>query len=223
MNIKLSFLLMAILAFGLASCKKTGDVSPAAVQNTNLNVTNASTDTLNYYLNGTRVNNASYIYPLGSSGYLGVAVGQQNYQFKSPRSPVVLMSLALTLDTGKTYSLYVAGRSADLTFSTIDTLVADTGNLATIRFVNASPDAGKLDVMVGDTVNFKSRAFKTSTVFLPVIAGDKHIRIYQSGSVTPKIDETRTLIAGKVYTLFTKGSLKGTGTATLGTGIVVNK
>jgi hypothetical protein len=223
MNIKLSFLLMAILAFGLASCKKTGDASPAAVQNTNLNVTNASTDTLNYYLNGTRVNNASYIYPLGSSGYLGVAVGQQNYQFKSLRSPVVLMSLALALDSGKTYSLYVAGRSADLTFSTIDTLVADTGNLATIRFVNASPDAGNLDVMVGDTVNFKSRAFKTSTVFLPVIPGDKRIRIYQSGSSTPKIDETRTLIAGRVYTLFTKGSLKGTGTAALSTGIVVNK
>ena len=223
MNIKLSFLLMAILAFGLASCKKTDDAPPAAVQTTGLNVTNASTDTLNYYLNGTRVNNASSIYPLGSSGYLGVAVGQQNYQFKSLRSPVVLMSLALALDSGKTYSLYVAGRSADLTFSTIDTLIADTGNLATIRFVNASPDAGNLDVMVGDTVNFKSRAFKTSTVFLPVIAGDKHIRIYQSGSGTPKIDETRTLIAGRVYTLFTKGSLKGTGTAALGTGIVVNK
>jgi len=52
------------------------------VQTTGLNVTNASTDTLNYYLNGTRVNNASSIYPLGSSGYIGVAVGQQNYQFK---------------------------------------------------------------------------------------------------------------------------------------------
>jgi len=75
-------------------------------------------------------------------------------QFKSFGSPVVLMSLALTLDTGKTYSLFVAGRSPNLTFSTIDTLVADTGNLATIRFVNASPDAGTLDVMVGDTVNF---------------------------------------------------------------------
>jgi Domain of unknown function (DUF4397) len=222
MNIKLLFLLITILAFGLASCKKTDD-PPAAVQTTNLNVINASTDTLNYYLNGTRVNNASSIYPLGSSGYIGVAIGQQNYQFKSPRSPVVLMSLTLALDTGKTYSLYVAGRSADLTFSTIDTLEADTGNFATIRFVNASSDAGKLDVMVGDTVKFKSRAFKTSTVFLPVIAGNKHIRIYQSGSVSPKIDETRTLIAGKVYTLFTKGSLKGTGTAALGTGLVVNK
>jgi hypothetical protein len=222
MNIKLPFLLITILAFGLASCKKTDD-PPTAVQTTNLNVINASTDTLNYYLNGTRINNASSIYPLGSSGYIGVAIGQQNYEFKSLRSPVVFMSLALALDTGKTYSLYVAGRSASLTFSTIDTLVADTGNVAAIRFVNASPDAGKLDVMVGDTVNFKVRAFKTSTVFLPVNAGNKRIRIYQSGSASPKIDETRTLIAGKVYTLFTKGSLKGTGTAALGTGIVVNR
>jgi hypothetical protein len=222
MNIKLPFLFITILAFGLASCKKKDD-APPAVKTTNLNVINASADTLNYYLNGTRVNTASSVYPLGSSGYIGVAVGQQNYEFKRPRSPVVLMSLPISLDLGKTYSLYVAGRSADQTFSTIDTLAVDTGNLARIRFVNASPDAGTLDVMVGDTVNFKARAFKTSTVFLPVIAGNKHIRIYQSGTHALKIDETLLLIAGRAYTLFTKGRLSGTGTAALGTGLVVNR
>jgi len=77
--------------------------------------------------------------------------------------------------------------------------------------------------MVGDTVNFKVRAFKTSTVFLPVIAGNKRVRIYQSGAVSPKIDETLTLTAGRVYTLFTKGSLNGAGNAALGTGLVINK
>ena len=221
MNIKL-LLLLTVLAFGLASCKKTDDAS-ATVQTTGLNVVNASSDTLNYYLNGTRINNASSIYPLGSSGYLQVAIGEQNYAFKRPRSSEVLMSLPLALDSGKTYSLYVAGRSPDLTFSTIDTLAVDTGRRAMIRFVNASPDAGTLDVMVGDTVNFKVRAFKTATVFLPVNAGEKHIRVYQSGSATAKIDETRTLIGGRVYTLFTKGKLNGAGSAALGTGLIVNR
>ena len=221
MNIKLPLLLIAVLAFGWVSCKKTDD-PPAAMPTTPLNVVNASSDTLNYYLNGTRINNESSIYPLGSSGYVGVAAGEQNYSFKKLRSPEVLMSFPLALDTGKTYSLYIAGRSADLTFSTIDTVKADQASHAMIRFVNASPDAGTLDVMVGDTVNFKVRAFKTTTVFLPVNAGEKHIRIYQTGSATAKIDETRTLLAGRLYTLFTKGTLNGAGTAALGTGLVVN-
>ncbi|MBD1394849.1 DUF4397 domain-containing protein [Mucilaginibacter glaciei] len=222
MNMKLPVLVVVLLAVALASCKKTDD-APTVVQTTNLNVVNAFTDTLNYYVNGTRVNVSSSLYPLGSSGYIGVAVGQQNYDFKRPLSPVVLFNRSLALDSGKTYTLYVAGRSTDLTFTTLDTLQADTANRARIRFVNAAPDAGNLDVMVGDTVKFKVRAFKTATVFLPVNAGLKRIRVYQSGSTIAKIDETRTLIAGRVYTLFTKGKLNGAGDAVLGTGLVVNR
>ena len=219
MNSKLLILVVAALVYGLVSCKKTDDVPPF-VKTTNLNVINATADTLNFYLNGTRINNSSSLYPLGSSGYLDVAYGEQNYEFKRPRSPVVLFNLPLALDTLKNYSLYIAGSAAEQTFSTIDTLAADTNGRAKIRFVNASPDAGNLDVMVGDTVKFKTRAFKTSTVFLPVNAGIKRIRISRSGIV--KIDETRELLAGRIYTLFTKGSLSGTGNAVFATGLVIN-
>lgn len=222
MNIKLPGLFILVLAIGFASCSKKDD-APPAVQTTNLNVINAFTDTLNYYVNGTRINVSSSVYPLGSSGYIGVAVGQQNYEFKRPLSPVVLFNQSLALDSGQAYSLYVAGRSADLAFTTKDTLVTDTGIRARIRFVNAVPDAGNLDVTVGDTVKFRVRAFKSATVFLPVNAGLKRIRVYQSGATVAKIDETRTLIAGRVYTLFTRGRLNGAGSAVLSTGLVVNR
>lgn len=222
MNMKLPILLFVLLAFAYTSCKKTDD-APANRQTTNLNVINATTDTLNFYGNGSRINTLSSLYPLGSTGYIGVATGNQDYQFKSPRSPVVLLSLPLKLDSGKVYSLYVAGRAASQTFSTIDTLLADTLGRAKIRFVNASPDAGNLDVMIGDTVKFTSRAFKTSTVFLPVNAGAKRVRIFQSGSAVAKIDEMRTLTGGRVYSLFIRGGVTGTGGAALGTGLVVNR
>ncbi|WP_374950288.1 DUF4397 domain-containing protein [Mucilaginibacter sp.] len=211
------------LAFGLASCKKGDDV-PATTQTTNLNVINAGTDTLNYYVNGTRINISSSLYPLGSSGYIGVSVGKQSYDFKKPRSPVVLLNLNLVLDSGKAYSLYVAGRSPDLAFSSIDTLKTDTASRAMIRVVNASPDAGNLDISIAkDTIRFNKRAFKTTTIFLPVKAGPKSVRVFETGSAIAKIDETRTLVAGRIYTLFIKGSLNGVGGNALGTGLVVNR
>ncbi|TFF34944.1 DUF4397 domain-containing protein [Mucilaginibacter psychrotolerans] len=223
MNFKtIVFVLFSALA--IAACNKGDDSVPtSSTLTTTLNVVNTTTDTLNYYLNGSRVNTTSSLYPFGYTGYLAVKYDDQDYQFKRLGSADVLFNLSLTLDTNKVYSLFVAGRAAEQTFTTLDTLTADTSGRARIRFVNASPDAGNLDVLIGDTVNFKVRAYKSASVFLPVGAGIKHVRVFQSGSATAISDTTRTLVAGRVYTLFAKGKLAGIGGAKFGTGLMVNK
>ncbi|MBK0378389.1 DUF4397 domain-containing protein [Mucilaginibacter segetis] len=214
MNSKLSVLVVLILAIAFTSCKKNDDI-PTTTLTTNLNVINATNNVLNYYINGTRINTSSSLYPLGASGYIGVPIGEQNYAFKINGTPNVLFELPLALDTNKIYSLY-AGNTADDSFSTIDTLIADTNKLAKVRFVNASPDAGNLDVLVGDTVNFKSRAFKSSSVFLPVGSGLKNIRVYKTGTTVPQIDTTLTLLSGRIYTLFTKVAINGNRSVDIG-------
>jgi hypothetical protein len=223
MNIKLSLILVFAIATGISSCKKNDDI-PADQDNrtANLNVINASADTLNYYINGTRINNNSSLYPLGSSGYIGVPVGEKTYQFKKAGNPNVLFTLPLKLDSGLVYSVFVAGQTDTEAFTAIDTLTT-VADKAVVRFVNASPDAGNLDAAVGDTVKFNTRAFKTTTVFLPVGPGLKRIRIYQAGSSTALIDETRIMQAGRIYTLFTKGRSGGSGTAKFATGLITNR
>jgi hypothetical protein len=223
MNIKLPVIIVLILALGLAACKKNDDI-PSEDEGlvTNLNVVNADSDTLNFYINGTRINNTSSLYPLGSSGYIGVPYGQQDYQFKKLGSPVVLFTLPLMLDTSKNYSLFVAGNATDKVFLTVDEIKAST-TVARIRFAHTSPDAGAIDVTVGDTVKFLARAFKTATSFVNVNAGIKRIRIYKAGTSTLLSDETKTLVTGNVYTLFTKGQLGGNGDAKFGTGLSVNR
>jgi len=91
-----------------------------------------------------------------------------------------------------------------------------------VRFVNASPDAGLLNVFVGDTVNFKSRAYKTSTVFLPTGSGQKEVKIYQVGVATPKVDTVIAFRPGRIYTLFSKGLINGKGNSVFSVGMILN-
>ncbi|MBD1364176.1 DUF4397 domain-containing protein [Mucilaginibacter sp. ZT4R22] len=223
MNFKLPVLILALLALGLSSCKVGDDTVPASsTLTTTLNVVNATTDTLNYYLNGSRVNTTSSLYPFGYTGYIPVKYADQNYQFKRLGSSDVLFNLPLALDTNKIYSVYIAGEAADDTFTTRDTLVSDTAGRAKIRFVNASPGSGDLDVKI-DSLNFKLRAYKSTSVFLPIGVGIKHVQVFRAGTTTAIADTTRTLTAGRMYTLFAKGKLAGTGGLKFGTGLVVNK
>jgi hypothetical protein len=223
MNIKCLVLPGFIVAIiGLASCKNNDEVFKPVVS-TYLNIVNASADTLNFYLNGTRQNNGSSFYPGSQSFYLVVPAGQQNYQFKKAGNPFVLFSVPLTLKDSVNNSLYIAGESPDKTFSTLDSLFIDTvANTTQVRFANASPDAGNLSVKVGDTVNFKARSFKTSSVFLPTGSGLKRVQIYLEGAAVPRVDTTIAFNPGRIYTLFSKGLINGKGSSVFGVGLIIN-
>lgn len=223
MNFKVPVLVVIVLSLGFVSCKKGDDtLSTSVTRTTTLNVVNATTDTLNYYLNGSRVNTTSSLYPFGYTGYLDVNYADQKYQFKHLGNTDVLFNLVLALDTNKVYSLFVAGRAEEHTFTTLDTLISDTNGKAKIRFVNASPDAGNLDVLI-DSLKLNMRPYKSATVFVPIGVGIKHVQIFQSGSTTAISDSTRTFVTGRVYTLFSRGSITGTGGQKFGTGLVVNR
>jgi hypothetical protein len=92
---KLIFVVVFALT-GLYSCKNNDEIFQPKVS-AFINVVNASADTLNFYLNGTRQNNASSLSPGGQSFYIAVPDGQQNYQFKKPGDFNVLFSVPLTL------------------------------------------------------------------------------------------------------------------------------
>jgi hypothetical protein len=210
----------AVLA--VESCKNNDSVYKTVLY-AGMNVVNASTDTLNFYLNGTRQNNSSSLYPGSQSYYLPIPQGVQNFQFKKAGTFNILFSVPLTLKDSISYSLYVTGETADKSFSTIDSLYTDTvTNSTQIRFVNASPDAGNLDAYVGDTLNYKKRAFQSSSVFLATGSGIKEVKVYQTGLTTPIIDTPITFQTGDIYTIFTRGLLKGTGSSAFHIGIILN-
>ena len=229
MNLKVFAVLFLAVAIGFTACKKSSDAPAAGALPAALNVINATTDTINFYLNGTRLNSNGNLYPASSSGYINVASGAQNYQVKNVFNPVnsvvkPLFSINLKLDTSSFSSLFVAGNTADLAFKTDDILVTNaTVNTSLVRFVNASPDAGSLDMHIGDTVKFDGLNFKSASGFaLTGVSGLKPVIVYKSGSSTPVINTTVAIVSGLTYTFYVQGSEKATGAGALSVGVSRN-
>ena len=226
MNTRLTLFLFLSVITGISACKKND--LPVTNLISKINLINASPDTVNFYLNGTRLSKSN-LYPAGSSGYFDVVYGEQNYQVKDvfdPKGSTVrpLFSKTLNLDTSKTYSFFIVDETAENAFLTDDDLQPDTTvNECFVRFVNASPDAGALDFAVGDTVKFSNVAFKTASEFKSVgVSSLKPINLYRAGSATPVISGHFGLLAGKSYTFYSKGKLTGTGNSLFGLGATLN-
>ncbi|MGZ3926791.1 MAG: DUF4397 domain-containing protein, partial [Mucilaginibacter sp.] len=170
------FLLLLGTIIGLSACKKSNDAP--ATKTIGVNLINASVDTFNFYLNGTRRNNNSNIYPAASTGYYIVPLAPQTYSikkvFNTAGSTVqTLFGGTIPLDNNPYHSLFVTGETVDQAFSTIDifkpdTAKADANITCYVRFVNASPDAGGLDVTLGNSALFQNVAFKNASGFVLV-------------------------------------------------------
>jgi len=229
MSIRIISLFFIAFIAAIASCKKSGDVPVSANLADSLNIVNASNNTINYYLNGTRLNNNSNLYPGGSSGYYFVPTGTQTYQVKkafdaSTSAVQELFSIPLNLEAHHYYSLFITDDTAAHAFYVKDALRSESRtDTCLVRFVNASPGSGSLDFAVGDTLKFSNKAFTDTSDFRPVgISGLKAIALYQSGSAEPLVSGHYPLAAGKSYTFYAKGKKGGSGDAKLNLGVTLN-
>ena len=214
-------ILIALFACILYSCKKiNADLPPEVGDVASMNVVNATVDTINTFQNGTRFNYSSSFYPGGSLGYLTVLSGDHQYQIKKAGSPNVLVNLPLQLDSGNRYSFFIAGAAADRVFLTKDVFLGN--NDVEIRFVNTSPDMS-FDIKIAGSFDYNNLAFKSVTDFVKMTAGKNKYEIYQTGNPVPLKTGELTLAAGGVYTLFTKGTLTGTGENAFDVRLITNR
>lgn len=215
MYYRLSILFFVIIICGMAACKQDYAVPAAPKDPPYLDVVNATADTVDYFINGTRQNNTSDIYPNGAGGYLAAYFGTANYSVKKAGLPATLFKQSLTLDTAKFYSYFICGESADKTFSITDDFSTATStdslSIANVRFVNASPDAGAVDIVVnnGSKVNLKNIAYKGVSKFYALQDTITEVKVYATGTTTPLVDTKFSLIGSKVYTIFTTGTVGG--------------
>jgi len=216
--------LLAAIA-GLVSCKNNDNVFTPRVSSF-FKMINASSDTLNYYLNGTRLNNGSSLAPGNATFYLVVQQGNENFQFKRNGQSDMLFSVPEKLQDSVNYSLYITGPSAGQTFGTIDqfnpdqSTAADT--LTQARFVNASPDAGNLNVYIGDTLKYQALPFKSSSGFITFGKGLKRVRVYLPGSANATLDTAFVMEDHRIYTIYTHGLTNGTHAARFNVDFTLN-
>lgn len=160
-----------------------------------------------------------------NTGYLTVTAGTRNVKVNVAGSGTTVINADFPVLAGGNYSVFAKGPVASIGALVIaDDLTAPATGKAHVRFVHLSPDAPAVDVAVtGGPVLFANKAFEEYSAFTPVDAGtyDLEVRPAGSGSVVLALPGV-ALQSGKIYTVFARGFLAGTGAQALGAQIIVN-
>jgi hypothetical protein len=221
-----SILLSVVLAvsiFTLSSCEDDEKITYA-----NVLVTHASPDALgvDLLIDDVKVNTQPLTYP-NNTGYLDAETGTRNIKVNVTGTTTTVINGNLDVEADKYYSVFAVDQVSEITaIVLVDDLTMPAAGKAHVRFVHLSPDAPAVDVAVASSgaVVFSNIEFKESTAFTPLDAGTYNLDVRVAGTSTvATVLPPITLQAGKIYTVFAKGFLEGTGVQALGAEIIVNK
>jgi len=224
---KLPVAALAVLAaVSLASCGEDSTSNPLApAPQAQVMAIHASPDApaVDLLVDGV-VAGSGLAYP-NNTGYLNVAAGTRNVKVNVAGTSTTVIDANLPVTGGTSYSVFASGPVASIGALVIaDDLSAPASGKAHVRFVHLSPDAPAVDVAVtSGPVLFANKAFKAYTAFTPVDAGTYDLEVRPAGTATVVLPLPGiTLQAGKIYTVFARGLVGGTGAQALGAQIIVN-
>ncbi len=220
----ISILATAILAVSLVTLSSCED-EPVTVGN--VLVVHASPDApgVDLLIDDVKVNTQPLTYP-GNTGYLQAESGMRNIKVNVAGTSNSVINGNLDVEEDQYYSVFAVDEVEEISVLVLgDDLTPPAAGKAHVRFVHLSPDAPAVDIaLVGGAVVFPNVAFKGFTAFTPLDAGvayNLEVRVAGTSTVALVLPPV-TLQAGKIYTVFAKGFLAGTGAQALGAEIIVN-
>jgi Domain of unknown function (DUF4397) len=206
-----------ILAF--SSCQKDDIIDIIPVETSNILVTHASPNApgVDLLVDNVKQNSSALTYP-ANTGYLSVNSGTRNIKVNVTGTATTVINADLAFTKDQNYSIFAID-------SVTDDLSAPAAGKAHVRFVHLSPNAPAVDVAVtGGGVVFGNQSFKQFTAFTPLDAGTYNLEVRVAGTATVALPLPGIVLsAGKIYTVYAKGFLGGTGAEALGAEIIVNK
>jgi len=148
-------------------------------------------------------------YP-NNTAYLTVNAGTRNIKVNPTANPTVsVLNADVNVAAGTSYTVWAVNFLSSIeAIVTTDDLTAPATGKAHVRFVHLSPNAPAVDVAVdGGAVVFADYTFKEASAFTPLDAGVYDLEVRLAGQATVALDlDPITLEAGKIYTVFAKGS-----------------
>jgi hypothetical protein len=228
-----AFTLATVFASVFVSCKKDTKDEPTptpAETFAKVLVTHASPNApgVDILVDNTKVNPTALTYP-NSTAYLQVKSGTRNVKVNATGTSTSVINANVPFAENKNYSLFAIDSLSKISALLVeDDLTAPAAGKAHVRFIHLSPGAPAVDVAVtGGAVVFGNTSFKGGTAFKPLDAGSYNLEVRVAGTTPPTTAAVLllpniTLTAGKIYTVFAKGFLTGTGTQALGAQIIVN-
>jgi hypothetical protein len=223
-----SLTLLLLISF-LTSCSKEDDVmTPATAR---VMVVHASP---NAPAVDVRVNNAvalsNVAYPANST-YASIDAGSTNIKVSPTGSTNYVIDATLDLKSNMNYSVFAIDSVAKIKAAVVmDDLTAPAAGKAHVRFFHFSPNAPAVDIAVtGGPVVFSNRMFNDQATnsalqnFTALDAGTYNLEVRLAGTNTVVLSLPNVMLtAGKIYTVFAKGFVGGTGMQALGAQIIVN-
>lgn len=222
--------MMCVVALMLSSCVKSNNNNP----NTNkpiaaLSVIDASPDapSLDLYLNGAQVNANAIV--LGNYfNYFNAYAGKTTFTFDQAGTSTVSAQDTATLLANTYYTLFLTNKIATPDYILLkDNLVKPASGAFSIRLVNASPDAGTIDLRdkTTGTPLIIYEPYRAASNFTDVtINTTDTLQVVQSGTTTVLATvPVVKFVTSSVYTIWLYGLVNTTVTTQkLNAGIMQN-
>lgn len=224
---KLSILM--IVAFGIltfTACSDDEEVMAPVTSTSKVLVTHASPDAPGVDILVDNVVAASNLTFPNSVGYATLNSGTRNIKVNVTGTSTTTLQADLNLAADKNYSIFAVNNAASIEAIVLeDDLTSPATGKAHVRFIHLSPNAPAVDITTNTgAVVFPDYIFKEASAFTPLDAGTYNLEVRLAGTSTVVLDLPGiNLSSGKIYTVFAKGLVGGTGTQALGAQIIVNK
>lgn len=211
---------------GVMGCNNNDNpASPSPNADARVMAIHASPDApgVDLYVDGTKVG-SNLTFPNNTS-YLSVNAGSRSIAVKVAGTMTTVLNATLPLTANTHYSVFAVDSVAKLSALVLtDDLTPPVAGKAHLRFIHLSPNAPAVDIAVtGGAVLIPDKSFKEYTAFTPLNAGTYDLEVRVAGTSTVVLSLPGiNLTAGKIYTVFARGFVGGTGAQALGAQIIVN-
>ncbi len=163
-------------------------------------------------------------YP-SNTKYEPLRSGERRVRVNVAGTSTTVIDAEVKLVSRRNYSAFAVNQVANIEPLVVeDDLSKPASGNTHVRFIHLSPDAPPVDVAVtGGPVVFGNKSFKDYTAFTPLPAGTYNLEVRLAGTGTvvlplPGVEFKE----GKIYTVFAKGFVSGTGAQALGAQVIVN-
>jgi len=170
---------------------------------------------VDFFLADSKVNQAPINYGQ-SFNYFSIMAGSDSIAFYNDATMKTILTDAINFTKNTTYSMFLANKSTkpEIVLLT-DTLAQPTAGNAAIRFINLSPDAPAVDLVVkGGAVLVSNRSYKGYSSFAPVQGNMFYtLEVHQAGTaIVLATLANLKLNTGFLYTVWFHGLAAGTAT-----------
>jgi len=160
-----------------------------------------------------------------NTGYVGLGAGTRNVKVNVANTATTVINADLTLQAGKNYSVFAIDSVSSIEPSCWKTIFPPRGREGSCAVrAPVTRCAGRRHCGDRRGSGVWRRGFQGVPGFTPLDAGTYNLEVRLAGTPTVVLPLPGiTLEAGKIYTVFARGFVGGSGAQALGAEIIVNK